>query len=102
MMKFTNSHNLRHSHLFLFLLFITFRGSKADKNDDLQHIERQVDKYREVLQTISKKVSPPGLDVARDKRIKKVHEYILGQALDESSKELPDGIFKKILDDCGK
>jgi len=56
-----------------------------------------VDKYREVLQTISKKVSPPG-----EKRTKKVHEYVLGQAMEDSAKELPDGTFKKILENCGE
>lgn len=73
-------------------------------------MEQQVEKYRDVLQSISKKVSPPnsisGQDpVAREKRLKKIHEYLLGQAMEDSAKELPDGnsfLFKKILDYCGK
>lgn len=73
-------------------------------------MERQVEKYRDVLQIISKKVSPTnsvtGTDqAARDKRLKKIHEYLLGQALEDCAKELPDGnsfIFKKVLDYCGK
>lgn len=82
------------------------RATKPEKNDELQHIERQVEKYRDVLQTISKKISinsGVGQDqVAREKRIKKTHEYMLGQAMDDSAKELPDGLFKRILDDCGE
>lgn len=83
------------------------RSSKPEKNDELQHVERQVEKYRDVLQVLSKKVSPPisvsGQDpVAREKRMKKTHEFLLGQAMDESAKELPDGLFKKILDYCGE
>lgn len=81
--------------------FSQSRSSKADKNDDLQHIERQCDKYRDVLQTICKKVSP-GQDAAREKRLKKVHEFTLGNTMEESAKELPDGTLKRVLEDCGK
>lgn len=72
----------------------------------MQHVEKQVDKYRDVLQTISKKIStnaPSGQDqAAKEKRIKKVNEYVLGQALEDSAKDLPDGLMKKILEDCGR
>lgn len=84
------------------------RSSKPEKNDELQLIEKQVEKYRDVLHAISKKVSPPnsitGQDqVARDKRLKKIHEYMLGQAMEESAKELPDdSLFRNILDYCGE
>lgn len=66
-----------------------------------------MEKYRDVLQILSKKISPSnaisGQDpVAREKRMKKTHEYMLGQAMDESSKELPDGLFRNILDYCGE
>lgn len=64
-----------------------------------------MEKYKDVLQTVTKKIStnaPSGNDpVAREKRIKKTHEYLLAQAMDESSKDLPDGILRKILEDCG-
>lgn len=57
------------------------------------------------MQTISKKIStnaPSGQDqAAKDKRVKKINEYILGQALEDSAKELPEGLFRKILEDCG-
>ncbi|CRL02743.1 CLUMA_CG015861, isoform A [Clunio marinus] len=83
------------------------RSSKPEKNDELQHVERQVDKYRDVLQTLSKKVSPSnsisGQDVvAREKRMKKTHEYLLGQAMEDLEKDLPEGLLRKILDYCGK
>lgn len=71
-------------------------------------MERQVEKYRDVLQIISKKISanvPSGQgqdQAAKEKRLKKIHEYLLGQIMDESAKELPEGLFKKILDICGK
>lgn len=86
------------------------RSSKPERNDELQHIERQVEKYRDVLHAISKKVSASsslsGQDpVAREKRLKKIHEHILGQAMEDSAKELPDDtgiLFRKILDYCGE
>lgn len=66
-----------------------------------------MEKYRDVLQVLSKKVSPSnsisGQDpAAREKRIKKTHEFMLGQSMEDSAKELPDGLFKRILDDCGE
>lgn len=66
-----------------------------------------MEKYRDVLQSISKKVSPAnaisGQDpIARDKRMRKTHEWQLGLEMDESAKKLPDGLFKKILDYCGE
>ncbi|CAO1311968.1 unnamed protein product [Diamesa serratosioi] len=84
------------------------RATKPEKNDELQHVERQVEKYRDVLQIISKKISsnvPSGQgqdQAAKEKRLKKIHEYLLGQIMDESAKELPEGLFKKILDICAK
>lgn len=61
-----------------------------------------------MLEKISKKFTQnPGISadmndvVARDKRCKKVHEYRLAQAMEESSKELPDGLLKNVLENCG-
>lgn len=87
--------------------FCSRRSSKPETNDELQAVERQVEKYRDVLQSISKKVSPAnaisGQDpIARDKRMRKTHEWQLGLEMDESAKKLPDGLFKKILDYCGE
>lgn len=89
------------------IVFFVRRASKPEKNDELQHVERQVEKYRDVLQVLSKKVTPSnsisGQDPAvREKRMKKTHEFMLGQSMEESAKELPDGLFKRILDDCGE
>lgn len=91
------------------LLLTPCRSSKPERNDELQAVERQVEKYRDVLQIISKKVSPSSSlssqdPNAREKRLKKIPEYLLGQAMEESAKELPDGnsLFRKILDYCGE
>lgn len=92
------------------LNFSVNRSTKLDKNaDELHDVEKQVEKYREVLQTIAKKISSnasasqAGQDAAaREKRLKKIHEFMLGQIMEDSSKDLPDGLFKKILDFCGK
>lgn len=68
-----------------------------------------MEKYRDVLQILSKKVSPPNSisvtdQITREKRLKKIHEFLLGQAMEESAKELPDpnSLFRKILDYCGE
>lgn len=66
-----------------------------------------MEKYRDVLQTISKKIAtnaPSGQDqAAKEKRIKKINEYVLGQTLEDSAKELPEsGLLRKILEDCGR
>ena len=90
--------------MFFFLKYC--RSIKPERNDELQHIEKQVEKYKDVLQTISKKISANAPSVqdqtAREKRIKKVHEFLLAQAMEDLSKELPEGLLKKILEDCGR
>lgn len=97
-----------HENYWNFNIFFSLTRSsiKPERNDELQHIEKQVDKYRDVLQTISKKIStnaPSGQDqAAKEKRMKKINEYVLGQALEDSSKDLPDGLLRKILEDCGR
>lgn len=72
--------------------------------------DKQVEKYKDVLEKISKKftLNPSNSTNAgaepdagaREKRAKKVHEYRLGQAMEESSKELPDGLLKDVLENC--
>jgi hypothetical protein len=64
-----------------------------------------VDRYKDVLQTITKKISSnayAGQDqTARDKRLKKTHEFLLAQAMEDSAKELIDNsLLKTILEDC--
>lgn len=39
---------------------------------------------------------------AFEKRCKKVHEYKLALAIDESVKELSPGVLRSVLEDCGK
>lgn len=92
------------------------RPAKPDKNsEELLQADRQVEKYKEVLDKISKKfVQNPSnssnsnnasIDpdpAALEKRCKKVHEYKLAQAMEESVKELPDCLLRDVLDNCGK
>lgn len=91
------------------------RPTKADKNsEELLAADRHVEKYKEVLDKICRKfVQNPSssssianavnVDAdAREKRCKKVHEYKLALAIEESLKDLPDGLFRDVLDNCGK
>lgn len=39
---------------------------------------------------------------AFEKRCKKVHEYKLALAIDESAKDLSPGVLRSVLEDCGK
>lgn len=90
------------------------RATKPDKNsEELLAADRQVEKYKDVLEKISKKFSPnasslssSGTDAqdpsAIEKRCKKVHEYRLAQAMEESLKDLSDGLLHDVLDNCAK
>ncbi|XP_023293254.2 rho GTPase-activating protein 92B [Lucilia cuprina] len=74
------------------------RSNKPDRKDfELETIEKQVEKYRDVLDKMVRKLptvpnsssSGGSADLQeRDKRIKKQTHYKIGQALEESSKEL--------------
>lgn len=92
---------------------INCRPTKTDKNsEELLAADRHVEKYKEVLEKICRKfVQNPthsntnaiNIDQdARDKRCKKVHEYKLAQSMEESMKDLPDGILRDVLENCGK
>lgn len=83
------------------------RQTKTDKNsEELLAADRHVEKYKEVLEKICRKFvqNPTGsIDQdARDKRCKKVHEYKLAQSMEESLKDLPDGLLHDVLENCGK
>ena len=84
------------------------RSTKPEKNLELLEVEIKVDKLRDVLQTISKKAPPPNSmfgqdrEAVRDKRLKKIHEFILGQAMSDLAKDLPKGLLNDILSTCGK
>ncbi|KAJ6636168.1 Rho GTPase-activating protein 92B [Pseudolycoriella hygida] len=84
------------------------RPVKPDKNsEEILTADKQVERYKDVLEKITKKFTQnPGISadandpVARDKRCKKVHEYRLAQAMEESSKDLSDGLLKNVLESC--
>ncbi|XP_058059692.1 uncharacterized protein LOC131210456 [Anopheles bellator] len=85
------------------------RSSKAEKNaDGLQEIEREVDRYKDILQNLNKRIATnvsagqPQDAVAREKRCKKVPEFQLGQLMEESVKDLPVGLLKDVLDTCAR
>lgn len=103
------------------------RPSKPDKNsEELLAADQKVESFKDVLEKIGKKfatnsgsgVSLPGsgssgsgggvngdgaLDAAsREKRCKKLHEWRLAQAMDESLAGLPDGLLRDVLSNCGE
>ncbi|XP_022209924.2 rho GTPase-activating protein 92B [Drosophila obscura] len=92
------------------------RSTKADcKDTELETIEKQVDRYRDTIEKIVRKL--PALSSGgsssssngqvsteeQDKRTKKNSHYKIAQALDESAKELPkDMPLQKVLANCGE
>ncbi|XP_033167094.1 rho GTPase-activating protein 92B [Drosophila mauritiana] len=88
------------------------RSSKSDSKDsELEAIERQVDRYRDTIEKIVRKLpalsggggSGSGSSEEQDKRTKKNSHYKIAQALDESAKELPkDMPLQKVLANCGE
>ncbi|XP_031621344.1 rho GTPase-activating protein 21-like [Contarinia nasturtii] len=87
------------------------RQTKTDKNsEELVAADRHVEKYKEVLEKICRKFvqNPTSSSTnaadqdARDKRCKKVHEYKLAQSMEESLKDLPDGLLHDVLENCAK
>uniref|UniRef100_A0A182JJI2 Uncharacterized protein n=1 Tax=Anopheles atroparvus TaxID=41427 RepID=A0A182JJI2_ANOAO len=85
------------------------RSSKAEKNaDGLQEIEREVDRYKDILQNLNKRIATnvsagqPQDAVVREKRCKKVPEFQLGQLMEESVKDLPGGLLRDVLDTCAR
>lgn len=90
---------------------INCRPTKTDKNsEELLAADRHVEKYKEVLDKICRKFvqNPTSNNTnavdqdARDKRCKKVHEYKLAQSMEESLKDLPEGLLRDVLENCGK
>lgn len=92
---------------FFFFSFL-FRSTKQDRKDfELENVEKQVEKYRDVLEKMVRKLPVSGSTVIdnqeRDKRIKKQSHYKIGIALEESSKELSKDIpLHHVLVNCGK
>lgn len=71
-----------------------------------------MERVKDVLDKVAKKFSPnpvPTMPVqqtqeqesaSREKRIKKVHEYRLAVAIEESLKDLPDSLLRDVLENC--
>ncbi|XP_041978014.1 rho GTPase-activating protein 44-like [Aricia agestis] len=86
------------------------RSGKGEAlTDELLTADRKVEHLRNALQLVSKRLSTgagntQGQDpAAREKRLKKLPEYILGLAmLDASNYDDDDSILKYILHECGK
>lgn len=89
------------------------RPTKADKNsEELLAADRQIEKFKEVLEKIGRKfiVNPSSSSTTAanidqdvfEKRCKKVHEYKLAQAMEESLSYLPDGLLHDVLENCGE
>lgn len=81
------------------------RSNKAEKNaDGLQEIEREVDRYKDILQNLNKRIATtvaagqPQDAAAKEKRIRKVSEFLLGQLMEDSVKDLPAGLLRDVLD----
>lgn len=99
-------------------MFKCSRTAKPDKNsEELLAADRQVEKYKDVLEKIGKKFTQNTSSsstsssatataeqeaIAREKRCKKVHEFRLAQAMEESLKDLPDCLLRDVLDNCGR
>lgn len=83
---------------------ICCRWNKSEQSTgDLAKVEKHVEKFKDVLEKISKKLPPSSLgqESDKDKRLKKVQEYRLALAMEESVKDLPDGLLKDVLENCG-
>ncbi|XP_049869013.1 rho GTPase-activating protein 44-like [Pectinophora gossypiella] len=86
------------------------RSGKAEAlTDELQNADRKVEHLRNALQLVSKRLSTgagstQGQDpAAREKRLKKLPEYMLGLSMCEASNfDDDDSILKFILYECGK
>ncbi|KAH9630739.1 hypothetical protein HF086_010680 [Spodoptera exigua] len=86
------------------------RSGKAEGlTDELQTADRKVEHLRNALQLVSKRLSTgagstQGQDpAAREKRLKKLPEYLLGLSMCEASNfDDDDSILKYILYECGK
>ncbi|XP_072932102.1 rho GTPase-activating protein 17-like [Epargyreus clarus] len=86
------------------------RSGKAEAlTDELQTADKKVEHLRNALQLISKRLatgagSTQGQDpAAREKRLKKLPEYLLGLSMCEASNfDDEDSILKYILHECGK
>ncbi|XP_045772346.1 rho GTPase-activating protein 44 [Maniola jurtina] len=84
-------------------------GKGEPLTDELQTADRKVEHLKNALSLISKRLATPagntqGQDpAAREKRLKKLPEYLLGLSMCEASNfDDDDSILKYILHECGK
>lgn len=84
-------------------------GKEEALTDELQNADRKVEQLRNALQLVSKRLSTgagntQGQDPsAREKRLKKLPEYVLGLSMCEASNfDDDESILKYILHECGK
>ncbi|CAB3223977.1 unnamed protein product [Arctia plantaginis] len=89
--------------------FSSKSGKAAGLTDELQTADKKVEHLRNALQLLSKRLSTgagstQGQDpAAREKRLKKLPEYLLGLSMCEASNfDDDDSILKYILFECGK
>lgn len=89
--------------------FSSKSGKAAGLTDDLQTADKKVEHLRNALQLLTKRLSTgagstQGQDpAAREKRLKKLPEYLLGLSMCEASNfDDDDSILKFILYECGK
>lgn len=93
----------------MFLLANLRSGKVETFTDELQTADKKVEHLRNALQLVSKRLttgagSTQGQDpAAREKRLKKLPEYMLGLAMLEASNYDDDeSILKYILHECGE
>ncbi|XP_063234388.1 rho GTPase-activating protein 44-like isoform X2 [Bacillus rossius redtenbacheri] len=84
-------------------------GKTEVLSDDLQEADRKVEYIRAVCLNTSKKLASclvgQGLGqdaVAKDKMLKKIPEYMLGVAMQESGSADEDCLLRNVLAECGK
>lgn len=90
------------------------RPAKQDKgSEELTAADQRIEKFKEVLDKISRKflINPSSSGNTNgnncdphdiEKRCKKVHEFKLAQAMEESLCYLGDGMLRDVLTNCGE
>ena len=77
-------------------------------SDELAAADRKADQVKASLQILSKRLGPGNSSVAqgqdpaaREKRLKKIPEYLLGLSMQEANNFEEDSLLKYILLECG-
>ncbi|XP_066908597.1 rho GTPase-activating protein 44 [Halyomorpha halys] len=79
-------------------------GKTEALSDDLQDAERRVEFIRNVCLNAGKKLTNPnaGHESAREKRLKKTPEHLLGNSMLENVGSEDDHLLRQVVTDCGK